>query len=260
VSYSLGCTNIFKSSANKNTDEAIAFEIRTSINNGDYDGAITLLGTLSSDYRYTKSAVHLAAAAYSGKCGLNFAEFTESLSTGAGTDPFMLWMMKLWHTKVTDYSQCVLAQTEMERLASSYATRDSEDAFFMVILGMVKIGTLLFEIVDTDDDQIPDNPPFDGSLSAFCDANNFSDALTAEVGSGIGLVIGNLTRVGSTISGVDTTSFDAACTALASGLGGVNPCLIEDRAVFLADANKLKAIRTLLNTNSAGVINGAPCP
>ncbi len=256
----VGCTNIFKASANKGTDEAIAFEIRKAINNGSYDDAITLIATLSADYRYTKPAVHLAAAAYAGKCGLNFADFTEALGAGAGSDPFMLWMMKLWHTKVVDYTNCVSAQTEMERLASSYATRDSEDAFFMVILGMVKIGTLLFEIVDTDDDQVPDNPPFDGALPAFCDSNNFSDALTAEIGSGIGLVIGNLTTMGSSISGVDTTAFDAACTALAAGLGGVNPCLIEDRAVFLADANKLKAIRTLLNTNSAGVINGAPCP
>jgi hypothetical protein len=111
-----------------------------------------------------------------------------------------------------------------------------------------------------DDDGAADDPPFNAGQPAFCNSTNFTDALVAEVGSGVGMVVANLTKVGSGLSGLDTAAIDAACTALAGTLGGVNPCLIEDRAVFLADAAKIKAIRTLLNTNSAGMINGAPCP
>jgi hypothetical protein len=253
------CTNIFKSFSNQQTDSAIAFEIRKAINTTNYDSAITLLATLTADYRYSREGVLLAAAAYAGKCGLNFADFVEDLGSAAA-NPLLLQMMNLWNSKAVDYLSCISAQTEMERLAPSYLSRAADDAFFMVILGLVKLGTLLKETTDLDDDGVADDPPFNAGQPAFCNSTNFSDALTAEVGSGIGMVVANLTKVSSGLSGLDTTAIDAACTALAGTLGGVNPCLIEDRAVFLADAAKLKAIRTLLNTNSAGMINGAPCP
>ena len=257
---SASCTNVFKNFANQTTDEALAFDARKAINNEDYDSALTLLGTMSADYRYSRNGVILATAAYAGKCGLNFSDFVSALSSSSGSDPFLLQMMKLWTSTTTDYTQCVLAQTEMERLASSYSSRSPDDAFFMVVLGMVKLGTLLHEKADTDDNGVVDSPPFTVGQPAFCNSANFSNSLTAEVGSGIGMVIANLTVAGSSIAGLDTTAIAAACDALAVGLGGVNPCLIEDRAVFLADNSKLKAIRSLLNTNSAGLINGTPCP
>lgn len=248
------CSNIFKAGGNKTTDAALLEEATKSIDSGDYSAAIASLLALSTEAKNQDDNRRLLAKAYLGKCGVNFVTFLSSLS---GSDPFLLLMMKAWTGKTTDPASCRSAEDTMKLIAPTFATRSGDDAFFMVILGLAKIGVYLDSISDTNDDGLVDSPPFDGSTSSYCSAANISDAQVAEVGVGIGLVFANLTQVGGAIPGssLDTSTVSSAC-----GLISPNPCLIEDQTTISSNAATVKAIRTFMNTGSVGLVNGLPCP
>ncbi len=251
-----GCSNIFESTANKTTDDAL-FEDATKANtSSNFDTAIPKIKSMSTAKQSQTATKQLLAYAYAGKCGFNFITYYNSASSGNGSTAFFLWLMQLWKTTSTDRTYCKLAETTMKSITPTYVGRSQDDSLFMVFLGLAKAGIYLRELADTDRDGVADNPPFDGTTSSFCSSANITDANIAEIAAGVGIAIANSANVSSYLGSFDVTS---TLGALCSG----GACSQEDEATIQADATYLKTYRILLNNqslSSTGVVNGAICP
>ena len=70
--------NVYTDMSNKTTEQALLENAVKAINKGDYDGAIAYLAQITSAFRHDAKVSKTAAAAYAGKCGLDF--FTARLS------------------------------------------------------------------------------------------------------------------------------------------------------------------------------------
>ena len=258
------CSNIYEGAANKSTDQALYEDAVKAQNAADYDTAIAKILELQANYasyQTDATTIMLLASAYAGKCGFNFANyFTTITTTSAGTTPLLQWFMNQWTTATTSRTYCRLAENTVKLIKPTYVGRDANQSFFMVLLGMAKMGIYLRELVDTNRDGTADSPAFDiPGTGAFCTAANISDANIADIGTGLSLVVANLTNIGTALSGANIGGLSTACSAFTP-----NPCLIEDETTFAATAANLSAIRTLLNINTAGVgiglVNGTACP
>lgn len=200
-----GCGgNLFQLTAKKDTSEAIYQDARASLNNLDYDTAITKLVELqtkdSSFYLKCEKVDGVKtcpredlAGAYASKCGLNFVTFVSALTSSTGS-PFAFFMSKFTSIDVIP-SQCYEAQKVIESFSTSSASRTTEQNLFMAILGMAKMGTYLRASADTNKDGSID------SLYSSCNSSSISTNDLRQVISGMGLVIDNLAAITAVLSG-----------------------------------------------------------
>lgn len=259
---SSSCSNIFLGTANKTTDEALYEEALKAVDKSDYDSAIASIVATSAAFQAQDRVRRTLAGAYAGKCGLDFASYMASFN-GASSQ-FINSLVMAWSAKTTSRAHCRLAEDTMKLISPTYLTRNASDAFFMFFLGAVKAGVYLKELTDANSDGVPlDNPPYDGSntttnpgAGSFCDSANISDANIAEAGTGISMMIANLTALGGSVTGVtlDLSAVTTACGAL-----NPNPCLIEDETTISGSAGALLLFRTLFN-NLALAAAGSSCP
>ena len=75
-----GCSeNLFKASANQTSDDALLYEAQQKLDERDFEGAITLMDSLSTEYAAAKDVRLVRVSALAGACGLEFITFfTES--------------------------------------------------------------------------------------------------------------------------------------------------------------------------------------
>ena len=246
-----GCDNAFKSMANKETDEALYEDILKMNNAQNFDGAIEKIDQLSLDFKASNQVRRTIASVYAGKCGLSFIQFISDMG-GMGSTKLLPFLMSMWTLKNSQPEYCVKAQSTMEEISASASGRSASDSFFMLVLGLVKIGVYLKAVADVSPtDGVVDNPPFDGTAGSFCSSANISNAAIAEIGTGLGLIIANLANLGGAVSGLDLGDISDTCNSL----GNPNPCRTEDQDLFLTGTDGLNlrlAVRTLLNTNAIG--------
>lgn len=261
---SCGSANVFDSVAKKDSDEALLEDAYKANNSRDYDTAIAKVLAMGAAKQAEPETKRLLASAYAGQCGFNFGDFFSSLTSGSsGSLPFLQYMMNQWTTKPTVRASCRLAEETMKSLSPTFIGRAADDSLFMVFLGLAKIGIFAREIADTNPaDGTADNPPFDGtSLAAdlvtptsFCSVDNISDEDVAEIGAGISIVFSNLANVGTSLGNLDLSAISGTVC-----VGTPNPCSFENEADWIADPTKMKIVRSLLNMNAIGLVNGTPC-
>ncbi len=231
----VGCTNIFKNGAKKDSDEAIFEDIQKSVDASDWDTALTQFNSLSASFKTRKQVIEAWAGAYAGKCGLNFLNYVDALTNAslAGTTFFKYIMAGFASTAVLP-AYCDLAQTKMEEISALASERSADENFFMAILGLVKIGTYLRSVADID--------PADGATDdAFnsCSTDSLSDANLNSIITGMGLVTAN-------ISALAALGISGGLTALNAECGG--SCGITDPASVTALNRDI--FRDILKTGS----------
>lgn len=271
VSLLAACANIYEPAANKTTYQAMKEEAQKANNSSQFATAITNLTTMLSQFPNEYAAEYstnqlLLASAYAGQCGFGFASFFQTVSgSSPGATPILKWLMNNWTTSTTVRASCTSAETAMKTIYPTFVGRPADQSLFLVLLEFAKIGIYLRELVDVDKDGLADNPPFDGGLTSFCDSANFSDANVAEIGAALGIIVTNIANAGS-LGSFSASMFTGVCSSLPAPVQATcNAVLqIEDEAQFLLPANSgyLKVIRSILNTNSIGVVAvaGTPCP
>jgi hypothetical protein len=260
------CANIFEAASNKTTEEALLEDATKAQNSSNFDTAISKIQELQASYpKYLTdpTTLMLLASAYAGKCGFNFGSYLDVVTTTSpGATPALQWLMNQWTTKTTDRTYCRLAEDTVKAITPTYVGRDTNQSFFMVLLGLAKTGIFLRELADTDRNGTADAPPFDlPGTNAFCAAGNISAAQITDIGTGLALVVSNLTNIGGALTGADLSGLTTVCAGL--GAPAVNPCYLEDETAFVANAAYVKTIRSMLNVNAlggVGLVNGAPCP
>ncbi len=242
--------NIYTDISNKSTEQALLEDAVKAINKGDYDGAIAYLGRITSSFRHEAKVSKTAAAAYAGKCGLNFFDMITTISTATSDTPLMM-LMKAFQTVTVTPASCDTAQTELEsKYGTVSAARPTDINLFMAILGMAKMGTYLRSLADTDQNAI-----VDAGFADACAAGTITDANTKEVGTGLGLLLDNISSLTAAVAG------NGAITALAALQAACGAsCVITDINSASWTVPNIKVIRSAIKSNTFGIQNCANAP
>ena len=245
--------NILKNLSAKTSDEAMYEDALKLVDTQDYAGAISKILATTASFQTNTTVKQTLAGAYAGKCGLVFLTFVKNLSGATGAP--LSFLMSAFTSVTVSPSDCYLAQTTTEStFGSTSSARGTDTNFFLAVLGMVKIGTYLRASADTNQDGVVDTVATVPSLSAdydSCNSSSISDANVIQVGTGLGLILDNLAAISSSLSGTSSTGFATLQTACA--LITPNPCTITDPNSANWTATTIKAIRSVIKSNTFGI-------
>jgi hypothetical protein len=252
-----GCSNVFDSLSNKNTDDAIYEAGVIALNNSDFDTAVTKFSSLNASYFTAEEKKLNVAGAYAGRCGLNFASYAVNLgSVNMGADTIFQFLMKQWTQISINPTDCQTAEDWINAISPLTTGRSATANFDMMILAMAKIG--MYVRANADVDGAGDLG--DGTADAGFDvcssvapappvAHGMPDADVDSVVSGFANFLVNATASLSVLSS-DLQTAVAAMNATC-GVLTVNPCTMTDAATVTAPGRA--AMRDLLDTMAAGV-------
>lgn len=244
-----GCSeNILDDIAKTKTPDAIYYQAKLSMNEGDYNSAIQLLQSLDPAFLAQRDVALVYASAYSGRCGLNFVNLLTQLESVATSPTIFLFFMGIFSegtdAKITD---CVFAETTLNTFGD-YTVRSTDENILMGLSSLTKVGTILSRYADTDFDGVAD-AGFD-----HCDITDFPDDAVREIGTGIANAILSISAVSGSISSDTLTEITTVC-GLAPQLNAF--CTNTDKSAY--SALEVSVLRSILGSTDEGI--GAPtCP
>jgi hypothetical protein len=244
LSMTISCgANVYGPMSNTKTEEALLEAGIAYSNVKDYDNAIASLDQITSGFRQDPRVIKAVTGAYAGKCGLDFLALVTAISTATSDTPLMM-MMKAFQSVTVVPSYCYSAQLAMEsKYGPTSAARPADINLFMAILGISKMGTYLR--FDADKDQ---NGVVDGAYSDSCLPATISDADVKQVGTGLGLLLDNLTALSAAVSG------NSAITALAALQAACGPtCVITNPNSASLNAAAVKIFRSMIKSVTFGI-------
>ncbi|MCB9072939.1 MAG: hypothetical protein H6623_04890 [Bdellovibrionaceae bacterium] len=250
-----GCSNVLNEIGKKDTPKAIYYEAKLKMNKKDYSGAITLMDTLDSSFLAQRDVALVYASAYSGRCGLDFVNFVNSLSSVSSSNIFG-FLMTTYKSTWSDDSRvqdCIHAETLINAIGT-YTQRTSDENVLMGTSSLTKIGTQLAFVADKDGD---------GNIDAgfdHCDLNDFPDEVVREIGSGMANAILSIAALGGGVASGALSDIQDQC-AKNSNLNVF--CTNTDPAAF--STNEVAALRALVASDEGiGACSGNPaaciCP
>jgi hypothetical protein len=148
--FSSGCgSNAFKEMSDKTSDDAKYFDAKVAMDNQDWDTAIAKFESITGSLASNRTFLNDKAAAYAGKCGLQFISYFNSLSTFSitGSTIFKALMDSVKTTSVNATS-CATAESIMTSIGLTASLRTSDENLFMLLLSMFKVGAYLKTYVD----------------------------------------------------------------------------------------------------------------
>lgn len=218
--------NFFESMSGQTSHDAFVQDIRNLVNDLKFDEAIAMIENASSFQAANRDEMLLIASAYAGSCGVTFADVFESLATATGSP--MYFMMSSFTTKVLQPSRCHTAQQWIEQIGNS-ASRTTTENVAMFLVGFGKVGTYLRNRADTNASGIGDGTVDVGYDS--CSNASLPIDEVKQVMTGFGLMIDNISALGTNVSG-DLSSnigvIDTACTTFGFSCSETDPTAIAD--------------------------------
>lgn len=240
-----GCkANLYSGLASTTSDDYLIQQAKKDNDAQLYDYSIDiLLYQISSGAQQRTDVKELLASAYSGKCGLNFVNYTTSLSNSlAASSPFEVVTSPFVGVAV-DPSYCMKSLQTMDSIGTPLQRTANENAF-TAVTGMVMMGASVRAYTD----MTPTNG--DGTVDINICTGLTSDQLN-DVIVGFGYFATNFSYVSSSLVG--SSSFSSlnqmvnVCSSVVSG----TTCTTTDPAQ-ITSATQL-VIRDLINTKQYGV-------
>lgn len=236
--------NIFTdASSSKTSDESLIKQARMAIDKQDYQTAIEILTLqLSTSGQATEEAKQVLAYGYAGKCGFNFLNYMNSLSTATSGSAFTILKTPFVGT-VVEPNSCLSALTQINSIAPS-AQRTNDQNVFAAFVGMALMGsaTRLYT------DESPSTG--DGTIDSATIACDLTDAQVDLIILGFGFMSENFTYLSAAQLGSSSQStlntFMSTCNTVSGGA-----CAFTDPALITAPLRI--AIKNLLNTTEYGV-------
>ena len=207
---STSCKNVFQEMASKDSEKAILYSARMALAEGDWTLAISEFARLPAATLAQPEVAVDHASAYSGRCGLDFLNFSDLLENIGGTPLLTLMMQQITASDATNFADCKLAEDLLKTVADTEGVVSTEKGqFLMAFNSLAKIGAILNHRADTDDDGTRDAgwDPCDGNGATDLPQNDVS-----EVGTGIVLFYKNLRNF--TLGASITAEIEAICTAV----------------------------------------------
>ena len=241
--------------ASKNSDAAIYEDAKKKLDDRDWDAAITKMTVdMSATYRARVDVKETLAGAYAGKCGLEFVNLINSLSTSNTISQLYNFFITIMKNRLVVPVACDSAQTLIESLGTS-ANRTADQNLFLTILGMAKAGAWIRIKADQDNAGLGT-----GTMDAGfdpCNATVFPDENVIKATVGLGLVFNNLSTVSSRLAGStvnDINNFNSNClTALQALDNTITSCDLTDVAFV---TSKVSFFRSLINEGTTVGIGG----
>jgi hypothetical protein len=247
-----GCTNAFSEMANKTSDAALLYAAQMSIDKGDYAAAIESIGLMSAKGQTNHTVRSTLASAYAGRCGLNLLSLAQDISNLSSRTLFEMLMYSFKGADANDVADCQAAETQLLAISSP----SNDEYVQLAFVELAKVGAILAAKADSDHDGTP-GPGFNS-----CDSNTISDALVADVGTGITIAVASLAGTGVGTSA--TAPISAICDSIDSALHTTGFCDQTSATDF--DPTELLALRSLIKANEIGLktcnntVSNCPCP
>ncbi len=251
--FSVSCANIFEPASKKDTDEALYEDALKALDASSWDTAITKFGLLSTNYKARTEVIENWAGAYAGKCGLVFSTYISRLTgSSSGSSTAFKYFMNAFTGTSVDPESCVLAENKMKEITPTVSGRTASQSFFMLLLGMVKVGSILRYDADKDSTGNLGDGTMDAGFDAcvagsgdYTSDGQLTDTDVTHIITGLGMILENFAAVSASLSGSDigTTlnSISTSCSGLAP-----NPCNITDPANVTAPM--ITTMRYLIHT------------
>lgn len=238
--------NLWEAMSNKTSDAALVEDIRYLVNKQRFTEAIELIEDNPELVPANRTEKMLFASAYAGGCGLTFAEVFESLETASGSP--MKFMMSAFTNKIIDPAKCHTAQQYLESIGA-VGVRSVTENIALFLVGFGKVGTYLRNRADTSVAGIGDGT-VDATFDS-CDNTDLPRADIKQVITGFGLMIENISALGSNVSptlSTDIANLTLACTGLGMDCTETDPTAIPD-----ADADEFRDAIKSHDTNQIGI-------
>lgn len=236
------CSNVLSSLGSTTSDDYLMEEATKANNSQNYDYALQILTQrLSTSGKAKVKAKELLASAYAGKCGFNFAEFTEALSNSVGGTAFKIAMDPFVGVTL-DPSYCLKALQTMDSIGAS-ADRTVNQNTFTAITGMVMMGASLRAYSDVAPTSVGDGT-VDVNLCTGVTNDQMDDVII-----GYGYFSQNFAAISSQLVGGAFGSLQDVVN-LCSGLPGIS-CSVTKKADITALTRD--TFRDIINTVEFGV-------
>lgn len=241
-----GCPNAFVESAQKSTDEALAYSAEQHANANQWTQAINDMNLMSANGKARRESKSALASYYGGRCGLNLLDFAQAIKDQMPASK--LWPLAMSAqagATVADLSDCVLAEQTLVSIDSNENNRTPDENIELVFIEMAKMGAALAQS-NADADH---NGTVDGTFNA-CSTSDISDGAVAELGNGLILTLKAIQASGSSFGGSITSSVSAMCTAIEAQPGMTGFCSHTQASDFTGPL--LLGLRALIKSNEVG--------
>ncbi|MCB0391087.1 MAG: hypothetical protein KDD58_07345 [Bdellovibrionales bacterium] len=262
MSFSLvSCSNILREFAKKDTDEALLYEAKKNMNDGEWTAAIANFDSMSASFLKKRDVVLQHAKAYAGRCGLDLLQLFEDLSSNLSSGRlYPLLMSAFTNATTTNVDDCGEAENLLISIAASADNRTSEENTTLAFISFAKLGTIFSAFAD----ESTADGSTDGDFNA-CQDNQtpgIPEAYVREVGISIAIASVSLTAAiaeGGLSGGDELNSISSVCSALddlstATGLD-LNFCDQTDPNSLTSE--QVKAIRWTMIDNQVIGLGGA---
>ncbi len=255
--------NVLEIFADKTTNEALYVDAKRKMNEGDYEGALEIIDSMTDDYEAQREVVVLKASAYAGICGLVFLPFVEALGDLGTTRLFPLLLSHFrGGATVAKIDACIEAETLVTGIGT-IAQRTNDENLLLLMISFAKMGVILSYYGDVDQD---------GTVTAAYDVcadgggsrtagGAIAEADARQFGTGLTQAMANIQAVSSSIDlgGSSLTAISDACADLAAipPAGDYDFCSVTDPDDFTTE--HLYAIRSLLKEDSVVGLDSMGC-
>lgn len=198
----LSCTgaNLYKDLAsNKESDAALYEDAQKLIDDGDYTGAIAKLEATTTAFQAEARTKESLAGAYAARCGMEFLPFVSNLTGGSADGIFKLAMNGFVGVDTANYADCQAAEALIEGIGGIDARTQSQN-LFLLILELAKMGNRIRAVADVSPSSTGDGT-VDGTYNC---KTSVPIADVQEIMASLYKFIAQFTKVGSTLSGVDS--------------------------------------------------------
>lgn len=198
----LSCTgaNLYKDLAsNTESDAALYEDAQKLIDDGDYTGAIAKLEATTTAFQAEARTKESLAGAYAARCGMEFLPFVSNLTGGSADGIFKLAMNGFVGVDTSNYADCQAAEALIEGIGGIDARTQSQN-LFLLILELAKMGNRIRAVADVSPSSTGDGT-VDGTYNC---KTSVPIADVQEIMASLYKFIAQFTKVGSTLSGVDS--------------------------------------------------------
>lgn len=230
ILFSVSCgKNIFTSFSDETSDEALLFAAKDALDKKDYAGALTIVARMTAEGQVERQARVVKASAHGGLCAVEFLPFLEDVANGTSTLMITL-MTTMAGSSATAQGHCTSGIEELRAISAAATSRTNDENMLMTVLSMGRIGSILNQTADPDDNGLVDNTPaFD-----YCD--DVGDTNLAQIIASFAETIQSLSAVGnSSVAQSDMADLTSACGSLPAD---ANFCAITDEDVVTAEQRR----------------------
>ena len=253
---SSSCTNIFSNFADETRDQAIVVDVQTSLDNKDYNTALTQISTLSASYQTRRDVLALWASAYAGRGGLDFITLANNVQSIGATNLFLFMMQNFDSGTTAKMSDLLAAQNKILSISTTMSTLSNDELMELVVIAIGNMGTIMSKYADPGATGSPTIASTCAAFPAWATPLPAapSDAVE-QFGVSLNYAIAALSRLNTNgvTFGVSVGNVSTLCASLAAipALASYSFCGVYDASTFTA--NQYKGILSLMNEKTAGI-------